>query len=177
MPHATSKDLYDSVRIPLSSKCIRLLNVHSPGPCTGAENTPIRCSLRVVDLDTSPSYAALSYVWNPEIDPSTSPRGDEKVADLRFETISCNGIAVSITPNCFSALEHLRQLHHSFTVWVDAICINQNDDKERAHQVRLMSDIYSGAHTTYVWLGSGTINSGKVIDYLLQAGPASFFFH
>jgi len=40
------------------------------------------------------------------------------------------------------------------TLWVDAICINQNDVVERGHQVRLMRDIFSRAKRVVVWLGS-----------------------
>ena len=40
------------------------------------------------------------------------------------------------------------------TLWIDAVCINQNDISERNHQVLLMGDIYRGATTVLSWLGS-----------------------
>lgn len=38
-------------------------------------------------------------------------------------------------------------------VWIDALCINQNDLDERSAQVRLMPQIYSQASCVIVWLG------------------------
>jgi hypothetical protein len=39
---------------------------------------------------------------------------------------------------------------------VDAVCIDQNNPKERNHQVQLMAKIYSKAHRVIVWLGMET---------------------
>lgn len=46
--------------------------------------------------------------------------------------------------------------------WVDQICINQEDIKERSHQVKLMCRIYRNAQSTIVWLGcsDGPKNEG-----------------
>lgn len=41
-------------------------------------------------------------------------------------------------------------------LWVDSICINQKNAKERANQVRLMTKIYLQASLLVVWLGLGT---------------------
>jgi hypothetical protein len=38
-------------------------------------------------------------------------------------------------------------------VWVDAICINQKDEKEKTQQVRAMSEVYSRAVEVSAWLG------------------------
>jgi hypothetical protein len=38
-------------------------------------------------------------------------------------------------------------------IWVDAICINQADNAEEAHQVAAMGDVYSCADRVLVWLG------------------------
>ena len=45
---------------------------------------------------------------------------------------------------------------HGIRVWVDAICINQNDIVERNQQVQIMGDIYRAASRVRVWLGHGT---------------------
>jgi hypothetical protein len=39
------------------------------------------------------------------------------------------------------------------TLWVDAICIDQDNDEERNHQVSKMQRIYSNAKLVLVWLG------------------------
>lgn len=51
---------------------------------------------------------------------------------------------------------HLRKSLGSFTIWIDAICINQKDEVEKTQQLQFMHRIYTLAHTTYVWLGTGT---------------------
>ena len=38
--------------------------------------------------------------------------------------------------------------------WIDAICINQEDDLEKSSQVALMGEIYKEAANAIVWLGS-----------------------
>ena len=38
-------------------------------------------------------------------------------------------------------------------IYIDSLCINQQDLEERISQVQLMGEIYSNAATVYVWLG------------------------
>ncbi len=40
-----------------------------------------------------------------------------------------------------------------YKIWIDAVCINQNDELERASQVRKMRQIYSSAWAVIAWLG------------------------
>ncbi|KAF2034219.1 HET-domain-containing protein, partial [Setomelanomma holmii] len=84
---------------------------------------PISCTFDVVNLDERPSFAALSYVWGN--DPPTS----------------------------FILHPLRRHPRSSHSLWVDAVCINQADMDEKATQIPLMGDIYSGAESVYVWLG------------------------
>ena len=53
----------------------------------------------------------------------------------------------------YYALHHLRQPDQSRYLWIDAICINQEDLDERSQQVGLMRQIYSQASHVVVWLG------------------------
>ena len=48
----------------------------------------------------------------------------------------------------------MRHSREERTFWVDALCVNQSDLKERAQQVSLMRSIFSDAACVYVWLGS-----------------------
>lgn len=52
-------------------------------------------------------------------------------------------------------LRHLRKDHRRVRLWVDAICLNQEDDKEKGIQVQLMGEIYQCARKLHLWLGSG----------------------
>ena len=122
-----------------------MLEILSPG----TEDTPAECRLETVSLVDDVPFTALSYVW-----------GDPMIT----KDIILNGSLVSVTVNLANALayvkEHWQQQHpdgdpFSFRVWIDAICINQNDVMERNQQVQIMSYIYSQAELVLAWLGSG----------------------
>ena len=57
----------------------------------------------------------------------------------------------------------------SFVIWIDAICINQNDEREKANQISLMQDIYSTTNPTYIWLGEGNPGTDEAMYYLRSA--------
>ncbi|KAK2061504.1 HET-domain-containing protein, partial [Colletotrichum caudatum] len=60
---------------------------------------------------------------------------------------------MAITINCANALRRLRFPGWARDVWVDAICINQEDSNERSHQVGIMQYIYATAIRVVVYLG------------------------
>jgi hypothetical protein len=74
-----------------------------------------------------------------------------------------NGRQFYVGKNLHLALLHLRSPTHSLPLWVDAICVNQKDTKERNEQVALMSFIYTRAQMVVAWLG--------VKDYNTQLDP------
>jgi hypothetical protein len=49
-------------------------------------------------------------------------------------------------------------------MWIDAICINQQDLGERAQQVQLMGSIYTGAARVVVWLGPEEDDSTRALE-------------
>lgn len=104
----------------------------------GEGDGPLKGELIHVDLDEDPGYSALSYVWGSE--PARTK-------------IECNGREAEVTKNLVEALRHLRHESESRYLWVDALCINQQDVEERGHQVTLMKDIYAYAKEVVVWLG------------------------
>jgi hypothetical protein len=156
-------DLYACLPLPRESKFIRVLDVYGPSTLDGSDS-PIRCDLRVIDLDSEnhPPFAALSYVWGVE------------AAEGHF--VTCGGFTLRVTPNCQSALRHLRDKLGKFTIWIDAICINQQDECEKMNQISLMGDVYSKAETMYVWLGEGNDATNRAMAYLATAGYLRFFF-
>ena len=90
----------------------------------------------------NPPYEALSYVWGPSDDPiSLSVREDDGLKTLH------------VRRNLFSALIHLRDPEQPNALWIDALCINQEDLAERSAQVLRIPDIYSFASRVIVWLG------------------------
>ncbi|KAK7403523.1 hypothetical protein QQX98_010701 [Neonectria punicea] len=104
-------------------------------------DSPISCKLLDIDAkDPSAEYDALSYTWGaPEF----------------TETITLDGQHTKlVTPTLHSALQRFRHSLNSRRLWVDAVCINQDDDVDKAAQIPLMGNIYRQAACVLVWLGA-----------------------
>ena len=108
--------------------------------------TEIRCSTETVSLLEQPEYEALSYVW-----------GDMSVQ----REIIFDGMPFPVTENLAIALHHLRLPDKPRRVWVDALCINQSNAKERNEQVTLMGEIYTMAKPVLIWLGEASEGSDE----------------
>lgn len=105
----------------------------------GRHDDEIRIQLAPVWLVLPPWYEALSYVWGTELAPYPL------VADAQYK--------MAITKNLDYALRCLRQPKGIRTLWVDALCIDQQNIQEKNDQVRKMAQIYLRAHRTLIWLG------------------------
>jgi hypothetical protein len=70
------------------------------------------------------------------------------------------------TTNLKSALQHLRNFTKPRVIWVDAICINQQDDAERGHQVRQMDQIYRKCSRVCIWLGDAEADSDLAMELI-----------
>lgn len=98
-----------------------------------------------MSLDNNPEYSALSYTWG---EPTRSAQ------------VTCDGQRLAVTENLFAALKGIRSRFTNddgtapFSVWADAICIDQSNKEELGAQVRLMSRIYSQASGVLSWLGA-----------------------
>ncbi|OAG04395.1 HET-domain-containing protein [Paraphaeosphaeria sporulosa] len=102
-------------------------------------DVPCYYSLIESTLDQAPHYEALSYVWG------TSDRN---------ETITLNdGKLLYITKPLKEALAFVERQCSTGYLWIDQICIDQDDMSERGHQVKLMGQIYTSCHRVLVWLG------------------------
>jgi hypothetical protein len=97
------------------------------------------CESRVKEED-SLKYMALSYTWG---DPHPT------------FTVLLDGIEFTVRKNLYEALLHFRPTEGELVIWIDAICINQDDMQERESQVALMRDIYTEAKGVWAWLGPG----------------------
>ncbi|CZR58878.1 uncharacterized protein PAC_08770 [Phialocephala subalpina] len=125
---------------------IRLLYLHP-----GSSSDPIKCTITHARLSSKPVYEALSYMWGDE------PESRVIVLDDRSRRIR---------ENLWYALYHLRNPDILRTLWVDAICIDQNKNSERNHQVSQMGIIYSEAVRVCVWLGKSTPSIAHAMDFL-----------
>lgn len=120
----------------------------------GTLGDPIACRLVPVPRSGAKDlrYDALSYVWEPEDVPGERGLGGH-VQNIRGHVV-CNGVDIGVKENIWAALYLLRRSDEPCVLWADALCINQDDDGERAMQVAVMGQIYSAAARTLVWLGS-----------------------
>ncbi|KAL3291606.1 heterokaryon incompatibility protein [Colletotrichum asianum] len=77
---------------------------------------------------------------------------------------------IPITRNCENALRSVRILGGPRrNIWIDSLCINQDDEKERSAQVALMPRIYAGAAGVLVYLGHATSDSGLAMDAITRS--------
>ncbi|KAK9418427.1 putative Peptidase M3A/M3B catalytic domain-containing protein [Seiridium unicorne] len=138
----SSEAFYRELGVDLTRRSIRLIRL------LPAENDddPICCELYTAQLTPELQFAALSYVWG---------------TSSETYNVFANGIEVKVTRNLRHALWHfrnydmLRSEDNRLPLWVDALCINQNDTQERNHQVAHMGDIYRHAKPVLSWLGYG----------------------
>jgi hypothetical protein len=97
-------------------------------------------------------YCAVSYEWG-------SP-------DLQHDIV--------INNSCFTIRQNLYNFLHSMCMqgrtqhllWIDAICIDQESNTERNHQVAQMGTIYKSAEQVFVWLGPALNDSDLVFDFI-----------
>ena len=138
--------LYESLH---EGRTIRLVKLEA-----GQEDDPLRGRLLCADLSGSDlRFEALSYVWGaPEIS-SFSESSPFYYQRPPGPVIHLDDHELPITLSLEGALRALRFKDVARFIWVDAICINQNDSRERGHQVTLMSSIHKNATQVIVWLG------------------------
>lgn len=132
---------------------IRVLVLHPSLDVSAA----IICTLQHARLsDTSLEYEALSYTW-----------GDAEDEDVIF--LHGGRRQMHVRRNCFNALRHLRGEREARHLWIDAICIDQENIRERTSQVRMMDRIYDSAWRVVVHLGEETEGTRLLFEELTEA--------
>lgn len=127
----------------------RVLTLHA-----GGFEDPICCSLDVINYTSRHSqYEALSYLWGCD-----SPSCD----------IWISGQRVLVRENLSWALRYLRDEKSPRVLWVDAICIDQDNIAEKSMQVQNMTEIYRSASSVLIWLGQGDDlgHAFSLVEYL-----------
>jgi hypothetical protein len=134
---------------------IRLLTLHPRLPFSA-----IRVSLDHWPLDSAPPYEAMSYTW-----------GTSK----ETRKISVNGIPYHAPISTFEVLRGRSSPWKDRVLWIDSICINQDDSKEKEKQILLMKDIYSKCSRAIVWLGDsgGILTSLFALSLIRELASAS----
>lgn len=139
---------YENYRLGPEGRQIRLVKV-LPG-----SSSPIHCEFISAPLDKCPLYSALSYTWG-------SP--DEKGKILLGQA------EMAVGKNLFTFLLRLSRNANESYFWIDALCIDQANTRERNHQVRLMKDIYSNAYRVIIWLGEASPDNYAAMRVIKEA--------
>ena len=106
-----------------------------------------------------PVYEALSYAWG----------SNQKSVNIRIEE-SDGDRTLAVTSNLAEALQYLRYEKMPRVLWIDAICVNQQNVPERGHQVSRMADIYRSASPVLIWLGPEFASSDVAMRELSALG-------
>lgn len=132
------KQGYTYDRLDHATKQIRLLKLRRWRGRTDI----IKCDIETFEIGKAPPFRALSYEWGP---PDS------------LRQIEVNGALFDIRENLWAFLDMYRtQSQNRGYIWIDQVCINQANLKERNRQVRLMGHIYVKATAVVVWLGNST---------------------
>lgn len=175
-PSPLSSKATPSIYQPLhpSQTEIRLCSISA-----GEWHAPLELTLETARLDDQPGYTALSYVWGSQ---------------QNRPNILLGGTWTPVTQNLYNVLQQLRADGVHTHLWVDALCIDQSSEEEKAHQVALMGRIFQEAEHVVVWLGrpggtnlgSQETSAGAVEDgdddtgaaiYVLEALATGAHFH
>ena len=163
---------------------IRTGEIRILSPLPSADSAAPLCgTLRKYRLESDDSnqvdFDALSYAWgdptpvsvvNVQRGPDTSEVYKAR-SDAHAQQIDALDLAdksavysVPIAQNLAVALAQLRPSESTFRqLWIDAICINQHDEAEKAVQVMQMNAVYRAARHTLIWLGSASANSADAM--------------
>jgi hypothetical protein len=136
--------------LPLQEGRFRLLEIATAGVYPW-------CTLEEYDLDNAPPYAALSYAWGLPI----------TTRSMFCQNPGSNMASFSISEHVLEALNRLFGfVPKRHKIWIDAICIDQGNPTEKAHQIAAMPRIYSQAHEVLCWLGAEENKSDLVMQKL-----------
>ena len=144
---STGMQVRPSIWRPLDSKSFRVLRIIRNRPRIYAE-------LVEVTHRGNNKYYALSYAW-----------GKHEAT----ETITCNGEPTAVSPHLYEGICCIFDLYGHLDIFIDAICINQDNDLEKAEQVANMHLVYKGAAKVLVWLGKSTDDSDVAMNFIRSA--------
>jgi hypothetical protein len=146
-----------------------------------------------------PRYEALSYAWGSTermkyIEVQASPEDAAEshayiAATIAWQKFSRNSRhssfmaprpnarSLAVTHNLAQALPYLQLANRPRVLWIDALCINQQNLAEKGEQVKKMASIYKSATSVVVWLGPSTkqlVTGLKVIAHLASMVEVDF---
>ncbi|RFU80233.1 heterokaryon incompatibility [Trichoderma arundinaceum] len=142
----------------------------------GKPGSRIAARLLTVSLNDEPVYDALSYCWGaprPTYDIFIHTNSHEDGHHDQNEECSYSDestVSFPVGRNLRKALDDLRHQDEARLIWTDAICINQRDNLEKGHQIRLMEEIYTRARVVCAWLDHNVRPKSSAFDDLENLG-------
>jgi len=80
--------------------------------------------------------------------------------------------SILITAHLECALRRIRRDDTTLVLWVDAICIDRQDPRDRSFQVGLISEIYQLASSTYAWVGLQDSTTNEAMEFIRKLNTA-----
>jgi hypothetical protein len=140
---------------PLANGEIRLLRLPRRDLFGG-----IKSSLIHVPLDKAPGYECISYVW-----------GDQ----TKTSSILIDGCQMLVPTSVYNILFERAPIWAPRLLWIDAICINQDDKEEKSIQIRKMGLVYRNVYRVTVCLGSSPdVQLARVLLHKLAVRMGAF---
>jgi hypothetical protein len=114
----------------------------------------LMCIITLEDIDLSKhKYLALSYVWGGPPEVKLERRNKDAMARP-------GALAAESLPNTVSDSMLLAKSLGFRHLWIDALCILQDDNEDKQIQIDAMSQIYGFAFLTVVAASSSGVNGG-----------------
>ena len=121
---------------------------------------------KVVSATSTERYLALSYVWGLNTTPLL-------IRDNISQCSSLHGLKSLMIPRTISdAIQFVRDIGERY-LWVDSLCIVQDDDDDKQQQLPFMANIYSYAELVIVAAAGCDADAGLpgIRDTRLQLSP------
>jgi hypothetical protein len=115
--------------------------------------------LRVVDAPASPRYFALSYVWGEAQGKCLNATKSNIAALRQAGSLSGEPLGASLSFSIEDAIRVCWEFEEQY-LWVDSLCIIQDDPEDKAKQIGIMEEIYSASVLTLVAAGGEDAESG-----------------
>lgn len=136
---------------------IRVLKVSRPFQDGDGRADTFQADLVCVSLDDDPSYLAISYAW-----------GDPLIVGHFESHHKGQERRVSYNKGVFDIIKTILARGTTLYLWIDALCINQEDLRERASQVEMMGTIFSRARQVVAFIGRANEISTRAMECILR---------
>lgn len=145
----------------------------------GTRDHPLRVKLKHIDPRTT-KYIALSYTWDQDPSPLTGVTTNSSADSQstlppapapekpQTTTLLCGGTPFRVRQNLYDALCQIRDVQCDVPVFVDALCINFNNNAERTNYLEIMGHIYSRAASVIVYLGPKSSHTDSILRIMRQ---------